>query len=196
MARRRSFLKAGDRSPAPAAYPEAKNGPFFSSPHARCAPVLECFPIWPCSVRGFACHLPYDRRGALLPHLFTLTFRLASSRLAQGRPFDSPPTDLPVSNERIRGPALSEPRRGEPKGGIFSVPLVLRVAPTGNYPAHCPAEFGLSSPDPDARLAARPRPAAIIQPTTTERSEYLIRPLPAGCRTARASCRGCCGACR
>jgi len=23
---------------------------------------------------------------------------------------------------------------------------VLRVAPTGRYPAHCPAEFGLSSP--------------------------------------------------
>ena len=31
------------------------------------------FPIWSCSVRGFACHLPYSRRGALLPHLFTLT---------------------------------------------------------------------------------------------------------------------------
>jgi len=25
-------------------------------------------------VRGFACHLPYSRRGALLPHLFTLTY--------------------------------------------------------------------------------------------------------------------------
>src|SRR6266850_5695171 len=30
-------------------------------------------PIWSCSVRGFACHRPYGRRGALLPHLFTLT---------------------------------------------------------------------------------------------------------------------------
>src|SRR5437773_10589944 len=35
--------------------------------------VLERFPIWSCSVRGFACHLCYHRRGALLPHLFTLT---------------------------------------------------------------------------------------------------------------------------
>jgi hypothetical protein len=35
--------------------------------------VLKRLPIWSCSVRGFACHLPYDRRGALLPHLFTLT---------------------------------------------------------------------------------------------------------------------------
>src|SRR3954470_4015876 len=30
-------------------------------------------PIWSCSVRGFACHPCYHERGALLPHLFTLT---------------------------------------------------------------------------------------------------------------------------
>jgi hypothetical protein len=32
-------------------------------------------PIWPCSVRGFACHPCCHGRGALLPHLFTLTGR-------------------------------------------------------------------------------------------------------------------------
>ena len=37
--------------------------------------VLKRFPIWSCSVRGLACHLPYGKRGALLPHLFTLTHR-------------------------------------------------------------------------------------------------------------------------
>src|SRR5262249_24765684 len=37
--------------------------------------VLTRLPIWSCSVRGFACHRPYSRRGALLPHLFTLTLR-------------------------------------------------------------------------------------------------------------------------
>ena len=31
-----------------------------------------CFPIWSCSVRGFACHICCQMRGALLPHLFTL----------------------------------------------------------------------------------------------------------------------------
>ena len=112
------------------------------------------FPIWPCSVRGFACHLPYSKRGALLPHLFTLTFRLASPRLAQGRP-------RRLWLHRSHGLALREPRRGESKGGIFSVPLVLRVAPTGNYPAHCPAEFGLSSfrlgLSTRSRLCRRPR---------------------------------------
>ena len=35
--------------------------------------VLERLPIWSCSVRGFACHRCCHRRGALLPHLFTLT---------------------------------------------------------------------------------------------------------------------------
>src|SRR5687767_10697845 len=46
--------------------------------------VLKRFPIWSCSVRGFACHLPYSRRGALLPHLFTLT-RLRSPDDGRGR---------------------------------------------------------------------------------------------------------------
>src|SRR5436190_2627678 len=31
-----------------------------------------CLPIWSCSVRGFACHRCHHRRGALLPHLFTI----------------------------------------------------------------------------------------------------------------------------
>src|SRR5262249_13693330 len=38
-----------------------------------------CLPIWSCSVRGFACRRCYQQRGALLPHLFTLT-RLRASR--------------------------------------------------------------------------------------------------------------------
>jgi hypothetical protein len=54
--------------------------------------VLERLPIWPCSVRGFACHLSYDRCGALLPHLFTLTrlrpplFELRASARQAPRP--------------------------------------------------------------------------------------------------------------
>src|SRR5687767_13277153 len=95
----------------------------FFEQRTRHASVLGRFPIWPCSVRGFACHLPYSRRGALLPHLFTLTFRLASPRLAQGRPFDSPRARSHPVCERLKGLALREPRRGESKGGIFSVPL-------------------------------------------------------------------------
>ena len=35
--------------------------------------ALKRHPIWSCSVRGFACHPCCHERGALLPHLFTLT---------------------------------------------------------------------------------------------------------------------------
>ena len=35
--------------------------------------ALERLPIWSCSVWGLACHSPCSERGALLPHLFTLT---------------------------------------------------------------------------------------------------------------------------
>jgi len=38
------------------------------------APGVGRLPIWSCSVRGFACHPCYHGRGALLPHLFTLTW--------------------------------------------------------------------------------------------------------------------------
>src|SRR3954453_13637184 len=80
-------------------------------------------PIWSCSVRGFACHPCYHERGALLPHLFTLTLRLGA---------------------HSRAPSA--------QGGIFSVPLILQVTLTGRYPAPFPGEFGLSSP-PSTRLA-------------------------------------------
>jgi len=80
------------------------------------APVFWSFlPIWSCSVWGLPCPLHYCGGGALLPHLFTLTGTL--------RP-----------------------------GGMFSVALSVersrpwkRGRPPGRYPAHCPAEFGLSS---------------------------------------------------
>jgi hypothetical protein len=49
----------------------------------------QCLPIWPCSVRGFACHLPHDRRGALLPHLFTIA-RLRPFGLRRGKPCGLP----------------------------------------------------------------------------------------------------------
>jgi hypothetical protein len=49
---------------------------------------------------------------------------------------------------------------------VFSVPLVLRVAPTGRYPAHCPAEFGLSS----HLHAFALRPAIVWTSTAVQRS--------------------------
>ncbi len=47
----------------------------FDAPgrHVHTTCVVIFLPIWSCSVWGLPCHLPYGRRGALLPHLFTLT---------------------------------------------------------------------------------------------------------------------------
>src|SRR3712207_7337271 len=39
---------------------------------------------------------------------------------------------------------------------LFRSPLVRRVAPPGNYPAHCPAEFGLSSRSCDPAIVWPP----------------------------------------
>jgi hypothetical protein len=105
------------------------------------------------------------------------------------------------------------------QGGIFSVPLVRRVSPPGCYPAHCPAEFGLSSSTrtsrrPDRRSPIPPlrlRMAAIIRPTATNyylmaaRGGLQVRrfggsdfthlsPVKSG--IAPASCRDCSAGCR
>src|SRR5712691_11891103 len=79
--------------------------------------VAERPPIWSCSVRGFACRPCYHERGALLPHLFTLT--------------------------HLRSPTPCGAARFV--GRYVFCATVLQVALTGRYPAHCPAEFGLSS---------------------------------------------------
>jgi len=90
--------------------------------------TLERLPIWSCSVRGLACHSRCRERGALLPHLFTLTRRrpprLAVAAIAGGR-------------------------------YVFCATF-RRVAPPGCYPAHCPAEFGLSSRRLDRRAGLAP----------------------------------------
>jgi len=67
--------------------------------------------------------------------------------------FTLPPTLLP---ERCALTAPFHPYPGSPRGGMFSVALAvhgpLRPRP-GRYPAHCPAEFGLSSPEIAAQTA-------------------------------------------
>ena len=135
------------------------------------------FPIWSCSVRGFACHLPYGRRGALLPHLFTLT-RLRPTGSGVASPREPAP------------PKLAYCERG---GRCIFCATILQVALTGRYPAHCPAEFGLSSPGekgsgaffPGARGKRHPTPFHQKQSSCRLRRHVkernpIIRQLPAG----------------
>src|SRR2546425_8293023 len=51
-------------------------------PNRRIERRTGCVPIWSCSVRGFACHPCCHGRGALLPHLFTLTRQREARRRA------------------------------------------------------------------------------------------------------------------
>jgi hypothetical protein len=160
--------------------------------------VLERLPIWSCSVRGFACHRLCSRRGALLPHLFTI---------ACGAPEDTP-RQLCIFCATVR-----------------------QVTLPGRYPAHCPLEFGLSSPGKHctAALAAMASPGgdrlAWLRPTRVARHgkckmddarclpfdagdtpHFALRALhfppcvsrrfPARSGTAPASCTGCCAGCR
>jgi hypothetical protein len=98
-------------------------------------------PIWSCSVRGLACHRCCHRRGALLPHLFTLT------HIVPVHPACTPRTRCTwrsgAACESAPRTPQDQPERCERY--IFCATF-LQVALTGDYPAHCPAEFGLSSP--------------------------------------------------
>ena len=114
------------------------------------------------------------------------------------------------------------PRRRREGGRYIFCATFLQVALTGRYPAHCPAEFGLSSPPPPPlRAAARQVPFGTNHadgrqtPCGACRTEAhrgarrqggdrlascggtpIIRRFPARCRTVRASCTDCCAGCR
>ena len=118
-------------------------------------------PIWSCSVRGFACHPCCHGRGALLPHLFTLT-RLRPPTLGAG--FGGTPGGLPAEAPRSRAKA----------GGIFSVPLSFELPRPGVTrrtalrSSDFPPAFALP-PDGDARLGGherrRSRDCSVARPT-------------------------------
>ena len=123
------------------------------------------FPIWSCSMRGLACHVCYQPRGALLPHLFTLTLRLAFGALR---------------------------RRALAQGGMFSVPLSVgsprpgvtrRIALwSSDFPLLSAFALGLTASE--LRRDSSDHPAHCGKPLMFS----VIRPFPARSCTARASC--------
>ena len=146
-------------------------------------------PLAPALLTGSS-NLPGDFRRAALeasPYLvllrvgFCLPRLLPDARCALTAPFHPYPPTLRTS----RGLTPSS------RGGMFSVPLVRRVAPPGNYPAHCPVEFGLSSPACTSQRSSpkhstrRLHTAAVIRPTAT--ADYLMAAL------ARRPLRGSAG---
>jgi hypothetical protein len=99
----------------------------------RCGPH-RCSPIWSCSRRGLPCRRCYHRRGALLPHLFTLTplLSLDTSRPAGRR------LRCIAPDSHGMYPGIGE-RRSVFCGTFRQLTLPRR------YLAPCPREPGLSS---------------------------------------------------
>jgi hypothetical protein len=83
------------------------------------------FPIWSCSVWGLPCPVHCCAGGALLPHLFTLTPGFRPGRYVFCGTFRRTCFKAPQHAKRVLG--------------------TPRTRPPGRYPAHCSAEFGLSS---------------------------------------------------
>ena len=118
-----------------------------------------CRPIWSCSVRGFACHPCCHGRGALLPHLFTLTLH-SPSRARSGRYFfcATVPSDcsaralpgaLPSGVRTFLPPPPFRLRRGRPEGPLAVTwvrkPAIVWPTTTSSIIARAPLCSSLDS---------------------------------------------------
>jgi hypothetical protein len=109
--RRESFVSATD----------TRNLSRFHGNAERAAPR---FPIWPCTRWGFPCRVACASRGALLPHLFTLT--ASNGRRRSDFLWHFPSANLPVHRPRVsrpNGPGL----RGIAPDGVRT--FLPRLAP-------------------------------------------------------------------
>jgi hypothetical protein len=153
-------------------------------------------PIWSCSVRGFACHLPYSRRGALLPHLFTLTrLRPSGYGAASLGACRAEACEASVGGRYIfcaTGPSGC-PDRALP--GALPSGVRTFLSPCGKRSSSRLRRSSLSHsglPTLSTQDSFDSTTRRLPDSATLE----VIRPSPAESRTARASCRGCFSACR
>ena len=102
-------------------------------------------PIWSCSVRGLACHSPCGKRGALLPHLFTLTRRRPAG---SGGASPEGPARRSLRSKRMRAICFlchfpsGRPDRGLPgalPSGVRTFLPVPRHQVTGHAAVVCPS---------------------------------------------------------
>ena len=157
-------------------------------------------------MRGFACHRRCRRRGALLPHLFTLT-RLRSPVLSVRRAMAGKPWGLPTVAPKARRWAVSFlchwsvrlPCPGVTRRtALWSSDFPLLPALRGT--AAVPGSSGRLA-DCDTRImayaiAASVEKAWLEHGSAGQRTRASIRRSLGRSRTVRASCRGCCVACR
>jgi hypothetical protein len=176
-------------------------------------------PIWSCSVRGFACHPCYHGRGALLPHLFTLTrLRRADARLRRSMPLQACRDETSLDSDATG--TLRAGRAEAPKGQRRAVYFLCHCpsgCPDRGLPGALPCGVRTflppSSPTSAGKLLdracranarsataggrpARCDPLIVHARRTSSRGRAASRRFPARSGTARAFCRGCCAACR
>jgi hypothetical protein len=101
------------------------------------SPRPKCLPIWSCSVWGFACRVCYQPRGALLPHLFTLTRNV---------PIDSPGTLRSRASRALSSATRRTANRSgravanlSPPTPEESIDTPQAVSFLCHYPSGCPA---------------------------------------------------------
>ena len=133
-----SNLPGGFRSPPACAAednPRGRAGP--ARIRSRSGRAANFLPIWSCSVWGLPCLRRYRRSGALLPHLFTLTFASCKARAVcslwhwPSRGLDAAIPDV-IRHTALRSsdfplPAAREHRRQRPPG----LPAVLMIPQAG-----------------------------------------------------------------
>jgi hypothetical protein len=122
---------------------------------------LHAVPIRFCSRWGLPCRSRCRKRGALLPHRFTLTA-------------EPPPSSSPLAGERfsvVPSPATGEGKGGG-RGGLFSVALSLGSPPPDVIRHRMSMEPGLSSPAPPylRESGAERRAWAAVRPTDRSRN--------------------------
>jgi hypothetical protein len=120
----RSFLWATHRCEALATYPEVwRTEPARIPTEAGNSP-----PIWSCSVWGLPCPLHCCRGGALLPHLFTLTWMSPSGRYVFCGTFRRPglnPASRTLSGTLLCGVRTFLPRcRERPSDPAANLPII------------------------------------------------------------------------
>ena len=132
-------------------------------------------PIWSCSVRGLACHSPCGKRGALLPHLFTLTRRRPAG---SGGASPEGPARRSLRSKRMRAVCFlchfpsGRPDRGLP-GALPSGVRTFLPAPrhqvTGHAAVVCPSTADCQRPGflarrPSSGVPTRAQPARLLPP--------------------------------
>ncbi len=131
-------------------------------PGRRCENAAYAVPIWPCSRRGLPCRRRCRRRGALLPHPFTLTCPKTGGLLSAALSVGSRPPG--VTRRRVSvEPGLSSNGRTRPRPSGHLTGICIRLnSRSGNQ-----RRFRRELPSTPSRTSRSFSTFALFTPCTT-----------------------------